>query len=186
LKEAKKAEPSLLLQNDRKGTFTLHGNSITEFVSAQILVSTFARKTMYSRENFQVQVKPGYSVVELRRPSHFPKRVNCQDFSRGSSISVLLVLGPLGATHKVVWTIELRRLIRLRRYSAKRILAEKRRNSGGPKTSVPKFGMGWSPPVPYDPLRRLGAHGHMSYATCGAMIELNAAKNCEIDILRAE
>ena len=64
----------------------------------------------------------------------------------------------------------LRRLIRLRRYSAKRISAEKRRNSGGPKTSVPKFGMGWSPPVPYDPLRRLGAHGHMPHATCGAML----------------
>ena len=55
----------------------------------------------------------------------------------------------------------LRRLIRLRRYSAKRISAEKRRNSGGPKTSVPKFGMGWSPPVPYDPLRSPWSH-----ATC--------------------
>ena len=64
-------------------------------------------------------------------------------------------------------TIKMDRLIRLRRYSAKRISAEKRRNSGGPKTFVPKFGMGWSPPVPYDPLRRLGAHGHMPHATCG-------------------
>ena len=71
---------------------------------------------------------------------------------------------------RVVSDAGLRRLIRLRRYSAKRISAEKRRNSGGPKTSVPKFGMGWSPPVPYDPLRRLGAHGHMPHATCGAML----------------
>jgi hypothetical protein len=83
--------------------------------------------------------------------------------------------GPDQCTHT------LRRLIRLRRYSAKRISAEKRRNSGGPKTSVPKFGMGWSPPVPYDLLQRLGAHGQMPHATCGAMLGAIGASQWAMD-----
>ena len=61
----------------------------------------------------------------------------------------------------IVLCCGLRRVIRLRRYSANRYSAEKRRISGGSNTSVPKFGMGWSPSVPYGPLLSPWSH-----ATC--------------------
>jgi hypothetical protein len=79
-----------------------------------------------------------------------------------------MIGSPAGTHHSMSTQIsrqmtneDIRRVIRMGRYSAKRISAEKRRNSGGPKTSVPKFSMGWSPPVPFDPLRSPWSH-----ATC--------------------
>ena len=86
---------------------------------------------------------------------------------RCAHLTTLKIDSTAAHVHMSVSYHTLRRLIRLRRYSAKRISAEKRRNSGGPKTSVPKFGMGWSPHVPYDHLRSSWSHA-TCYMWCNA------------------
>jgi hypothetical protein len=96
-------------------------------------------------------------IVHL--PTMLPRTL-MEFFRRGSKILLQISFGDSAA---LAWqaAANLRRVIRLRRYSAKRISADKRRHSGGPKTSVPKFGMGWSLLVPYDPL-----WSPWSHATC--------------------